>query len=458
MIRVPEEFRRPLPPLLRGAITCTLAVVVATVVVATATGCSSSNKGGGGRSAGRADNAKPLSNLTGTELRAEAMASADIYVTTIVQALDQLREQTKRPDVARWALYQKIATATAAFTNASQASDGGSLLDMLVLSTLKRHAVEEQWIPNLLHDEGKVLLDAQVRAEADVWTAGEKALTKKQLAELKVLIEEWRREHPTQYYVSHVRLADIATSRNLSRQSPQVKLPGSVFGLLYLDPLSGLDPVAAELHSYRALTERMMYLAQRMPAVIAAQVDYAALNATSTPQVLRVVDGIDKFNATVSRFTDVTSRFTDATSRFADTTAKYPQHLTSERKAAIDQAGATVATERKAAIDQAAAAVAAERKAVLAELESQESRVRRIMDDAKSVLDRADTAGASINKSTTQTVATAEQSTRRTIDHLFWRTLVLILVLLAGIPISAIVYRKVAARDAERRRSVHSAG
>jgi hypothetical protein len=389
------------------------------------------------------------------------MAAADGYVTTLTQAFDELRARTKRPEIARWAVENKIACATAAFTNATEAGDGSALLDMLVFTTLKRHAVEDHWLPKLLGaEEGAGVLDAHRRGERDVWARGEKMLTRKQLDELRSLIDQWRRDHPTQYYVSHVRISDIAAAQAMARGSPQLKLPDSVFGLLYMDPLSGLDPVAAELHSYRALTERMMFLVQRMPLVLGAQVERATHDATNTPEVLRFLDGIEKFNGGVERFTTHTGRFSDATARFADVAAGYPKELSTERAAAIEQASAAVATERAAAINQAAGAVAAERKAILAELEAQDSRLRRITDDVKGVLARADQAGVSINAATTQTVTAAEQSTRRTLDRAFWLTLTLILVLLIGIPASAIVYRLITTRDARRgvqpQQSLHS--
>ena len=71
-----------------------------------------------------------------------------------------------------------------------------------------------------------------------------KVLTEGQLAELRSVIEQWVKENPGQYYVSHVRFTDFATTKRMTADSPQAKAPGSVFGLLYLDPLAGLDPVA----------------------------------------------------------------------------------------------------------------------------------------------------------------------------------------------------------------------
>ena len=79
----------------------------------------------------------------------------------------------------------------------------------------------------------------------------------------------------------------------------------------------------------------------------------------------------------------------------------------------------------------------------------------------KGVLARADQAGVSINAATTQTVTAAEQSTRRTLDRAFWLLLTLILVLLVGIPASAIVYRFMASKESriagrQQQQSLHS--
>jgi hypothetical protein len=383
-------------------------------LVAIAAGCKSSGNADTAASAGRA---ATFSVAAGTAMRAEAMAVADVYATMMAQADDALRQKTRRPEVAQWALAQKIATTTAAFTNATQASDAASLLDLLVLAKLKRHAVEDHWIPTLLHDEGPELLAAYERGEREVWAMGGKLLTPRQLEELRTLVDDWLREHPEQYYVSHARLIDIAVARHVTKDAPQVKLPGSVFGLLYLDPLAGLDPVARELHDYRALAERMMYLAVRVPIVVGAQVEYASYSATGAPEVVRFATSVEKFAGSFDRV--------------ADTFAKYPQDL---------------ATERAAAIDQAAAAVAAERKAMLGEIEAQESRLRRLMQDATAVIDRTDRAGASINASTSQTLSQAEGSVRRALDHAFRLALVLMLVLLVGIPASVLMYRLAKAR------------
>jgi hypothetical protein len=178
----------------------------------------------------------------------------------------------------------------ASFTNASGPNSVVALLDMLVLTRLKRAALQEYWIPTLLHEEGEPLLRAFRRGEDQVWLAGAKVLSEPQLAELRKVIEQWQTDNPTQYYVSHVRFTDFANAMRITSSSPQVKLPSSVFGLLYVDPLAGLDPVAKELAEYRALSERLLYVVNRMPIMLSWMMERAGEHVTGAPQLVRFVD------------------------------------------------------------------------------------------------------------------------------------------------------------------------
>lgn len=383
--------------------------------------------------------------------RTQAMSSADTYLTVFVQAMDELRDNTKRPEVAEWAMEQRINTGTAVFTNASGGNDFVALLDMLVLSTLKRHSMEEHWIPALLHEEGAPVLKEMLHGERDVWTTGAKVLTEGQLAELRSVIEQWVKENPGQYYVSHVRFTDFATTKRMTADSPQAKAPGSVFGLLYLDPLAGLDPVARELQQYRALTERILYLTNRLPMVLAWRLELAAYRTVNAPQLTR-------FNDNTSKFTEVATRFTEVVTRFAENVRQMPANLATERNAAIQQIEAVTtrqvqqveaATTRqvKSAVDQAMAGVTEQRQAVIRDLEAQTSKARSVIGDVRGVVERADEAGRSVNAATGQTIGVAEQSTRRTLRYAFALAVALVLITLASLLCYRLAVRRWAPRN-----------
>jgi hypothetical protein len=416
------------PYLSRGLLL--LAAPIGAMIVCICGGCS--NKAGAA-DATPAKKESAFTSITAVKMdlaRTEAMAAADTYTTIIAQAADELRQRTKREEVVDWALQQRIATATACFTNATGTNGFVGLLDMLVYTRLKREAMDRHWIPTLLRDEGQPMLDAHLRGEKAVWEAGARVLSQAQLAELGDVIQQWLEENPTQYYVSHIRFTDFANSIRGGAKSSQLKMPTSVFGLLYVDPLAGLDPVAKELQEYRGLTERLVFMFNRMPMVLSWQVELASRHMTRGPEIQRFVDD-------TGRIADSTARFTEATTRFADTVVRLPQHLTSERTAAIEQLNVATTQQVKSALDQTFAGIAEQRQAMMRDIDAQQSSVRAIVGDVRGIVERADEAGKSLNTATSQTINNTEQSARRTITH----AAVLVGLLIVGSLLALLLYR-----------------
>ena len=383
-------------------------------------GASRGSDGGGGMSIpftpfkipGSGQSSGPGTPLNMDEVRSQVMSLADSYIQTVVQSLEQLVTTTKDPHKLAWARQQRLATVTVSMTNATGPNALVGLLDMVVFATLKREAIEKHWIPSLLGEEGQPVAAAHRRGEEEAWAAAARVLTRSQREQLEGLINQWRREHPEQYYVGYTRFSDFDAYRNLSPQSPEARAPGNLFSLFYVDPLAGLDPVAKELRSYRALTERIAYIASRLPIMAAYQIDLAVTGAIENPQVRTVVAS--------------TERFANATDRFVQVVADYPKALS---------------TERDAAVKQLAEATAREREAIIKQIEAQDGRIRAILGDVTKLIERVEGAGTSLSASTTQTLAAAEGTTQRTMKHAFWYALILVVVILAGVPGSLIAYR-----------------
>ena len=146
-------------------------------------------------------------------VRAEVTAFADTCSTTVAQACDQMSEKTKRREVANYALEQKIATATTMITNGSSPNALGGMFDSVIYASLLRHSVEAHWIPTLLHEEGTGLLTTCRRNEADAWTMLAKIANREQCDELRQEIEQWKADHPNEYYVGFIRFSDLSAFR-----------------------------------------------------------------------------------------------------------------------------------------------------------------------------------------------------------------------------------------------------
>jgi hypothetical protein len=355
--------------------------------------------------------------LTPPEIRSEVMSFADNYLTQVSQAMDEMAFTTSRREVSEWALQMKISTALAAYTNAGGPNEVVSLLDMLVLVTLKREALEEYWIPTFLHDEGAGVRQAYRNCEKQAWELGARVLTQQQIDELRALIEQWRKDNPGQYYIGYIRFAEFAAYRRIDADSPQVKKAGSLFGLLYIDPLANLDPVAQELRNYRALTERIMFIAERSPIVLGWQAEYAMTKATSTPQMLE--------------FIAASQKFADASDHFAKTSAGLPEEF---------------AREREALVKQIAGEMTRQRQELLEDIDQREKTLRQILDDVQQLIDHMDRAGASVNQQTQATIGMTDQLSSRLVNQIFWRAIILIVAIVLAVPAAALGYRLVTNR------------
>lgn len=337
--------------------------------------CAGCNSAGKSSATTRGTDGKNLPALSEVETRTSAQNFADGYVLSMMQALDELIASTERPEIAEWAKDQKIATAMAAYTNATGPNPQVSCVDLVMLTTLKRIALERHWIPKLLQDEGTGVLATARSQEAAAWTAVGRVLTGKQIEELRGIIDAWVAEHPDQYYVGWVRLTDLSAAKHLSAQSPELKLPGNIFGLLYLDPLANLDPVAKEMRSYRDLTERLTYLLLRLPSVYSAQIETMFHAMTKEEQL--------------GKFVTSTTRFAAATERFADAAARYPESFRGTVDRGLDRVTDIVKKEREAAIQQASAEVTQQRDAVVAALDAQQDKLRGILNEARGTVTEA---------------------------------------------------------------------
>ena len=107
-------------------------------------------------------------------------------------------------------------------------------------------------------------------------------LNPSQEQELKDLLQDWRQKNPHQNSVGQIRFQEFVTA--IGRMPAKTKIkPTSIFSLLYLDPLAGLDPTVAAIKETRELGERAMYYTQRMPTLINWQAQLLAYQLTEQP-------------------------------------------------------------------------------------------------------------------------------------------------------------------------------
>jgi hypothetical protein len=418
-----------------------------------------------------------VGSVTPTALQAEVMRFADEYSMSVAQAADDFALKVGTFEARRVAARIKVGQATAAVVNAAGHNPAVNALDMVVLTTAARMVAEDHLVGEQFGNDALPIAQTALRLETNAWSLVD-SLKPEQKEELRTLIREWRKKNPKQHYVAAVRFREFAEIVSPA-STKLITKPNSIFSLLFLDPMAGLDPTLRAVEETRYLAERALYYGQRLPILLSWQVEYLSLQLSDQPAMRQVLTNANQVSASLAVF--------------SETTAQLPQRITQEREAAIQQIFAGMATERSNLVASFAAEegklrglLGETRGTLLAgremaasvngAVQSLESFVRYVSPPRTNaasqpaetnqrpfdILDYGMAAGqvagmareinlllTSANQSTTQAAQLGQQATanlERAIQRGFWLAALLILFLLVGATLAALSYKLLARR------------
>ena len=362
-----------------------------------------------------------LERMDPVRIQADTMGFADRFITAMTGVYDTLERRADTPVAKDAAQQLKTDLALGAISNAVNPRPIAGMIDMVVLVTLLRQIAEAPWTRLMFGPDAPRLVEVLRRQEADVRSMASQYLTDAQLAELNQLAQQWHRAHPDDRSVSHVHLADLPEAN----RPPEArgKLPSSVFGLLFFDPTSNLDPAVREIALSRATSERMFFYLQRLPLLLHLQGVGFYRQLLEVPQLARAMQDASAIAGSTTRFAEVSSRFTDIVDRF-------PQQLSDERQQAIRQLSDAIAGQREAAITQAATRIAVQRDQAIKQM------------------------AAALRREQQGFVSDLEAAIDRSIHRLLKRLAALGLILLVLVPLTALIYRHLSRR--QRGQTIHS--
>jgi hypothetical protein len=267
-----------------------------------------------------------------TLLHAKVMRFADEYVSTLAQAADDFGARAATSEARLAALRWKLGQATSAYIVATGVNPVMNALDMLVLVTMARIVVEDHFI-GTFGEAAQPLLATQIKLESDLWQMASGGVLKpEQQQELRDMIQEWRRKNPNQRYVGMIRFQEFLTALGRTPTRATTKRT-SIFSLLYLDPMAGLDPTAAAIEETRRLGERAMFYTQRMPTLLSWQTQVLAYQLADQPESKQLLEDV--------------RRLTVSAESFAKTAEQLPALINDQRQAAIQQIFDNLASEEK---------------------------------------------------------------------------------------------------------------
>jgi hypothetical protein len=330
---------------------------------------------------------------------------------------------------------------------------------MLVFTKLSRMVIEDRWVGELYGARADGLLAAHKALESRAWSFAPSLLSPAQIEELRSGIETWHRKNPLGRAVPFIHLEDFAFATNATLTGTTSS--GSIFSFLGIDPLSNLDPAVREIAQTRQLAERAVYYAQRAPKLISMEAQRLAFELAMTPESVGLLQNVDRVGG--------------AAQTAGNLAADLPRLFAEERSAAIEQLTG-ILDQRQGELQ----ALAVELRSALEAGGSTSDSVRETIvtldtllarfDRPASANSRADTRPFDVTEYTealrvlgetaqhlqvllaqadgklpalNQASAQATGQLASLVDHVYWRLVQLILVLVAAVVLGALGHRTI---------------
>jgi hypothetical protein len=322
--------------------------------------------------------------------------------------------------------------------------------------------IEDRWVGEMYGPRAEGLLAAHKALESRAWNFAPELLSEAQVVELHTGIEAWHRKNPVGRAVPFIHLEDFAFATGVA--STGTPSSSSIFSFLGIDPLSNLDPAVRELAQTRQLAERAVYYGQRAPKLISMEVQRLAFEMAVTPESAVLLENVDRVGG--------------AAQTASTLAADLPRLLAEERSAAIEQLTG-ILDERQGQLQ----ALVVELRSTLEAGGTTSDSVRETIAALDVLLARFDRPGSATARSesrpfdvteytealrvmgeTTQQLqvllgqangkmpALHQASERVTgqlvslVDHVYWRLVQLVLVLVAAGVVGALGYRAIVRR------------
>jgi len=242
------------------------------------------------------------------ELQSQLLRFADYYVDAINLASRRLQQENGPPAERRTLLRRRIAITNDVLAIVTGANIYANLMDMTILVSLNRMNVEHFWIPQRYGESAKPLLLAAQEAEKEIWRIAETALKPAQIKELRTAIQAWHDQHPDALSPRDVGSLGFASEVSRMNRGSQQGITSSVFNLLTIDPLAGLDPATRELANTRLFAERGMFLARHMPTLIRWETELLVIQTAEMPQMETLLTNTTQLSESADRFSQTAER------------------------------------------------------------------------------------------------------------------------------------------------------
>ena len=399
------------------------------------------------------------------EMQQKCQRYADTYAGQVLETVGSMKNGTTDPEAYKRLLAWQISQLNAAYTIATGPSPILCQLDFVVLATLSRMVVDDT--PGaLIGGSPSPALALYRELEQQAWANVATTLTQAQQDELRGLIATWRESNPQVKLVGFVHFAEFAQASAGSAAAR--RKPGSLFGLIGLDPLAELDPAVRQIEQSRLLAERAMFYVQRLPYLMDLQAERIVMQATLTPQVERANSSLERASLAMADYARIGDSLPVAFAREREAMiqqvsgellkqqvelrgmlAELQTTLAAGSDAAVAVDTAVKSLDRLVArfpVREPGNATAAGRRFDITEYSAAAQEFAKTARELTQLLDALGRRGPPL----ADAVAGSVEAGKGLVDHLFWRALLLGLLLIASALGAALAYRALVSVLADR--------
>ena len=283
--------------------------------------------------------------ITETELQVRLMRFADRYAGFVTQAIDDVERLQSTREARREFNAPLVHSIAAAYIKAADARPQVALLDMVVMTTLGRMVFEEHW-RSRFGDSADPVVTALGNLERDIWNMASGILTAEQQTELRERVVSFRKEHPELTNFSQTAYNDLpptAESSALRRRAG-----GGMF--------RSVRRMTDQVEQTRMLAERAMYLSTRLPPKSGFFADVWLSQIAANPNVRGLLDDAHAFAVASEQLTSAAGQLPlQLAEERKETIQQLAREAAALRKETMVQLFDGIALERERTIEQFAA-------------------------------------------------------------------------------------------------------
>jgi hypothetical protein len=219
--------------------------------------------------------------------------------------------------------------------------------------------------------------------EKDIWQIAAKVLSTEQQAELRQLIQHWRKNNPDVVVYNYLRFGDFAVQRRNSTLVKKVQA-GDLF--------KSVKEVTQQVEETRMLAERGIYLGTRLPLLMGNFAEVWMAQMMVNPEAQKILADVHTFSRVSERLATVTEQMPDQVMKDISklrwqTVNQVMKEVNTLSDATLDKVMAKVAIEREAFINQFMNRLIGEQKIALEAILTEEERATALVTELRKAIE-----------------------------------------------------------------------